>query len=163
MLTKLKLGAFSPCSKIWGNGAYRDATKDEMYSCCNERCKYYNTICTSDNCDSLNEVCRKLCESVRYDPYEKHFDECMTELNCLKNDILDYDCLKSNKKKLIDCCVEKCGANCENHCNISYSINLERSKPDPIGSKLQWVIPAIVFILVLVAIIHTLQSGSVSE
>jgi hypothetical protein len=79
----------------------------------------------------MGNVCDKICESARFDWNQKIFDPCLKTSNCLKGEILNNKCLTDKKDELLKCCLSNCkpeeNLNCEQHCGISYDINLERS------------------------------------
>lgn len=162
-MSTLNMGSFAPCSKYWDGAKYIDATPDQQYKCCNSKCIRYSDICgNSDSCDSMTQVCNKVCQSVRYDPYIRHFDKCMVDIGCLKNDILNYDCIKKNKDQLISCCINKCD-NCDEHCKISYDINLERSLPDNNSKKYYWVLMLLVFLVIILVILYKMNFFSFNK
>jgi hypothetical protein len=144
---------FSPCSVSWDEdkNKFRKNTKDEIYLCCDKKCDKYKLECDKFchenhkkaikgklndclfSCHVMGNVCDKMCQSARFDWDHKYFDKCLDQAGCLKNEYLDNQCLINKKDDLLNCCLRNCqpekDLNCEQHCGISYDINLERSIP----------------------------------
>ncbi len=153
-----KLGPFSPCSIKIIDGKISPADKDDIYTCCKNRCYIYNKKCNvyceknypeyieniypsikenisecKQSCKIMENVCNKLCESSRFDYEHRYFDDCLEKNDCIDNTTINNNCMENNKKKIIDCCLEKCkdfnekDINCDKHCENSWNINYSRS------------------------------------
>lgn len=147
---------FAPCSVSWDEtqNKFRKNNRDEVYLCCDRKCDKYRMECdkfchekhneaikgTLDDClfscKVMGNVCDKMCQSARFTWNQKYFDNCLQDAGCLRNEYLNNQCLIDKKDDLLRCCLQKCrpekDLNCEQHCGISYDINLERSIPQKI-------------------------------
>ena len=148
---KTKSNIFSICESTWNSesGNFYEMNKTDEIRCCFDRCNKPVKNCKSfcENTFKKNEdkkscliTCSKqkvLCEDnckayVEWD--DNPFVECVKNSECINNFIFNTECVKKNRKELVECCKNSCTQtndyNCDELCEASASVleNLEVKK-----------------------------------
>lgn len=139
-------GLFSVCTGVWDKNKQKfvNADSSSIMKCCIDRCIEPNNSCHEICKRDQNSIdCHKACEYQRssctdscelegniWGP-DNPFVECAKDKGCWKNNnVPDSECIKVNKRELIDCCRRNCiptrDIDCQKHCEYSFDLTAGR-------------------------------------